>query len=111
MVPQPVAPGIRTRDGFKPDTKDVTYVSMQARYSDQRMAYLVLKSLEPSQIEWTKVDLADPTTWEGWQAELKEAGLSEVECNRIVICVMQANSLDEDKLKIAREVFLRGQAM
>jgi hypothetical protein len=111
MVPVPKAPGIRTKDGFKPDTKDVTYQAMQANYSDQRMAYIVIKSIELSEIEWSKVSLADPTTWLGWQTELKEAGLSEIECNRIVICVMQANSLDEDKLRSAREVFLRGQAM
>lgn len=111
MVPAPVAPGIRTKDGFKPDTKDASYQQAVAHYSEQRLAYMVLKSIEGSEIEWETVKIADPSTWINWSNELKAAGLSDVECNRIVLCVMQANSLDEDKLRTAREVFLRGQAM
>lgn len=111
LVPTPVAPGIRTKDGFKPDIKDVTYQQAVANHSELRLAYMVLKSIEGSEIEWDTVKMSDPTTWAGWQNELKAAGLSDVECNRIVLCVMQANSLDEDKLRSAREVFLRGQVM
>jgi len=78
------------------------------QHGELRFAYMVLKSLEPSDIEWEKVNAADPSTWLGWQDELKEAGISQTELNRIIVCVMQANALDEDKLKEAREVFLRG---
>lgn len=111
MCPAPVAPGIRTRDGFKPNLKDENYMQLQANYIAQKLAYICLKSLEPSEIEWTNVKLEDPSTWKDWQDELKAAGISEIECNRIVACVMQANALDEDKLKTARDVFLRGQVV
>ncbi len=109
LVPEPKAPGVRTRDGFKPDLKDTTYREKVERYNSQRLAYMILKSLEPSEIEWERVNLDDPSTWLNWDQELREAGLSEVEVNRIIMCVMQANALDEEKLKAAREVFLHGQ--
>ena len=70
---------------------------------------MVIKSLEPSGIEWVKTNVSDPSTYTEWSDELKMAGLSDVEVNRIIMCVMQANSLDEDKLKAAREVFLLGE--
>lgn len=109
LVPEPKAPGIRTKEGFRPNLKDENFVQMLERYAEQKLAFIVIKSLEPSEIEWEKVKLEDPGTWRGWMDELKAAGISDVECNRIVGCVMMANALDEAKLKSARENFLRGQ--
>lgn len=110
LVPEPKAPGIRTKEGFRPDTKDETYQQLVQLRGDQRFAYIVIKSLEPSNIEWDKVNIEDPGTWSSWRDELKAAGISDVEINRIIACVLQANALDEDKLKEAREVFLLGRA-
>jgi len=111
LCPAPVAPGIRTRDGFKPNLKDENYIALATHHAEQRLAFMVIKSIEPSQIEWETVKLEDPATWTNWSKELKAHGLSDVECNRVVMCVMQANALDEEKLRLAREVFLRGQGM
>jgi len=77
-------------------------------YGTKRFAFMAIKSLEPSDIHWETVDLHKPDTWSNWTEELKAAGLSEFEVNRIIICIMQANALDEGKLKEARETFLRG---
>jgi hypothetical protein len=109
MVPYPKAPGIRTKDGFKPDLKDPGFIELLERYNEQRISYLIIQSLVPSEIEWEKVNLNDPSTWSKWVEELQEAGLSEFETNRIVVAVMQANSLDEAKLDAARQAFLLGQ--
>ena len=108
LCPVPKPPGIRTKTGWTPNENDQTYKEQVAQHSEMRFAYMVLKSLEPSEIEWEKVDADISSTWLGWQDELKEAGISETEVNRIIVCVMQANALDEAKLKEAREVFLRG---
>jgi hypothetical protein len=35
--------------------------------------------------------------------------LTQVECNRVLALVLEANALDDAKLQRAREVFLRGQ--
>jgi len=110
FVPEPKPPTILTKDGAKANEKDVTYKQKMDTYSSQRFAYLVLKSLEPSQIGWSKVNMEIPDTWLLWDKELREAGLADIEINRIVMCVMQANSLDEAKLVEARKVFLLGKA-
>jgi hypothetical protein len=109
LVPEPKPPGIRTRDGWKPNANDESFKQRMTHYNEQRLAYMIIKSVEPSNIEWGKTDISDPSTYTQWTSELKEAGLSDVEVNRIVLCVMQANSLDEEKLKAAREVFLLGK--
>lgn len=109
LVPEPVAPGIRTRDGFKPDENDETYREALSRRSQQRFDYVILRSLEPSNIEWETVSIDDPTTWSKWSTEMQNAGMAEAETNRIIMCVLAANSLDDDKIKAARETFLLGQ--
>lgn len=108
LVPEPKAPGKLTKDGWIPQTDDETYQDRLTRYNEQRFAYMAIISLQPSKIEWETVDLDNPKTWIKWSDELSEAGLSTIEVNRIVVCIMQANSLDESKLKEARELFLRG---
>lgn len=108
LVPEPKAPGKLTKDGWIPLINDETYQDRLTRYNEQRFAYMAIISLQPSEIEWSGVVLDNPKTWVKWSDELAEAGLSTIEVNRIVVCIMQANSLDETKLKEARELFLRG---
>ncbi len=110
FVAEPKPPTVLTKDGAKPNEKDITYKQKMETYGNQRFAFLVLKSLEPSNIGWTKVNIEQPDTWLCWDEELREAGLADIEINRIIMCVMQANSLDEAKLVEARKVFLLGKA-
>jgi hypothetical protein len=110
LVPEPKAPGRLTKDGWVPQVDDKTYRQRLAEYNQQRFAFLVVNSLVPSQIEWSTVQLDNPQTWMNWRKELKDAGFADVEINRITLCVMQANALDENKLREARELFLRGMA-
>ena len=108
LCPAPKPPGKRTKDGWKPNPKDKTYLERIERQAEQKFAYTIVKSLEPSEIEWEKVKEDDPSTWLSWRDELADAGLSNTELNRIVVCVMQANALDENKLEEARANFLLG---
>lgn len=110
ICPEPEAPGIRTAEGFSRDEKDKGYRALMDERDSKRLAYLCIASLEPSEIEWNEVSLDKPGTWLNWSEELAAAGLSNVEINRIVNCVLSANSLDEDKIKEARDSFLLGQA-
>jgi len=110
LVPEPKAPGKLTKDGWVPLPGDETYKQRVTKFNEQRFAYMVLQSLIPSEIEWSQVQYDNPKTWMKWEDELRAAGLSDVEVNRVTICVMQANALDENKLKEAREVFLHGLA-
>ncbi len=109
LCPLPKPPGKITKDGWVPSLNDPTYQQMMADHADKRLGYMVVQSLAESDIEWDTVDIADPRTWTNWQDDLSAAGLSQVEINRVVAIVMEANCLDEAKLKKAREVFLLGQ--
>jgi hypothetical protein len=108
ICPEPKPPGRLTKDGFVPNKDDDNFKKMMEHHSEQRLAYMVIISLEPSEVEWAKVDIDNPKTWRHWQAELKEAGLTQIEVNRIIQTVMRANALDEDMLKEARATFVRG---
>lgn len=112
LCPEPKAPVRLVAGGAKePNLSDPGYKAQVIEHGVKKMAFLVLYSLIPSAIEWATVKLDDPATWLNYNRELKEAGFSSVEVNRIGQAVMQANALDEDKLESARQVFLRGQAV
>lgn len=110
LCPEPKAPGIRTKDGFRPDEKDTGYLTLMDNHAEMRLAFIVITSLEISDIEWNTVVKDDPGTWKSWRKDFEEAGLSAIEIGRVVTCVLRANSLDEEKLEAAREAFLLGRA-
>ncbi|MHC4301381.1 MAG: hypothetical protein ACYS7Y_29285 [Planctomycetota bacterium] len=107
--PSPVPPMIQKKGQNVPDVRDKDYLQAVTQRSAQKFALMAIRSIEESAIEWDEVDLEKPNTWLKWEDELKEAGLSDTEFNRVVGLVMAANSLDESKVEAAREAFLRGQ--
>lgn len=109
IYPKPSAPKRIVKGGVEDDVDNEAYIQECTKWGERRFAYLVISSLEPSEIEWETVDLEKPGTWTEWDKELVGAGFSNTECNRIIDCVMTANSLNEQKLSEARESFLRGQ--
>jgi len=109
LCPVPSAPTKLKPGGFTKDIENTGYIEQTKRHGDLRFAFICVTSLVPSEIEWEDVDLGVPDTWLKWDQELTKAGFSSVELNRVVMCIMQANSLDENKLKEARELFLHGQ--
>jgi hypothetical protein len=72
--------------------------------------YLVIKTLEPSQIDWDKINLHDPDTWKFLDDELRGV-LSYTEINALLALVDEANALDPEKLEANRESFLLQQAV
>lgn len=104
----PTAPQVIARGGRTENFNDPDYLRSVQTFSELRLSFLVLKSLEPSQIEWDTVKANEPKTWKNWETDLRKAGFSGVEVQRITTTVLAANSLDELKLKKAREDFLRG---
>lgn len=109
LCPKPTPPQKLVRGGFEADVEAPAYKQELEKWGAKRIDWMCLKSLEPSEIEWETVDMDKPGTWKNWKDELAGAGFSSTEVNRIVACVLQANSLDESKLTQARESFLRGQ--
>jgi len=109
LCPEPTPPTINMATGPQPDLKDAGYTSQVAEHTKRRWAYITVKSLEPSAIEWDTVVLDQPGTWVNWENDLKANGFTAVECNRVFGLILSANSLDERKIQKARELFLAGQ--
>ena len=110
LCPEPTAPRIhKPKEGWVDHVEEPGYKDMMKTYGRKRLAWLVITSLEPSDIEWEEVDADKPSTWLGWSEELIDAGFNQVEVNRIQNLVFQANCLDEEKLEQARDSFLLGQ--
>jgi len=108
--PQPKPPGKFTKDGWVPNDSDPTYRQVMDEYAKKRLGYIVIHSLALTEIEWDTVKLDDPRTWANWDKDLINGGLTQVEANRVLGLVLEANALDEAKLQKARELFLVGQA-
>jgi hypothetical protein len=108
LCPEPQPPVMLTKDGQKPDLVDKGYLAQEAEQRNRRWGYIVVKSLEPSEIEWDSVKLDNPASWPNWDADLKGAGFTTAERNRVFALCLEANSLDEKKIQRARELFLAG---
>jgi hypothetical protein len=109
LCPEPVPPVKVTKSGREPDLGNQGYVQQVAQHNKQRWGYIVVKSLEPSEIEWDSVKIDDPASWTNWDADLKSGGFTTTERNRVFALCLEANSLDERKIQQAREVFLAGR--
>ena len=109
MYPKPELPKRIVKGGVEDHPDSPAYISALAAWGERRFEYMVLKSLEPSEIEWDTVKIDQPKTWKNWTKELQSSGFASTECNRIINCVLVANSLNEAKLQAARDAFLLGQ--
>ncbi len=90
--PLPKPPGKLTKDGWVAEENDPTYQQVLTEWGKKRLGYIVTRSLEPSQIEWDTVKLDDPRTWANWEKDLIDGGLTQIEANRVLALVMEANA-------------------
>lgn len=108
QCPPPKAPGRLVAGGkWEANVDAPAYREQLEKHAELRMGYIVINSLQD--IEWDTVDIDQPSTWSNWMQDLKSAGFSDTEVNRVLVLCLQANCLDEAKLKEAREAFLLGQ--
>src|SRR5262245_10101682 len=112
-VPEPKPPIKIVRGGGKqPDFDNPMFLREMEDYGKRKMNWMILQSLKAWEgLEWETVDLADPNTWHLYEEELKDAGFSEIEKQRIVALVFDANCLNEKRLEEARERFLFAQTV
>lgn len=91
----------------KPIADDPGYKSQVKDYSDKRFDYMIITSLQATEgLEWSTVQYTNPDTWKNYETELKESGFTFQEIQLIVGGVLAANSLNEEKLKEAKDRFL-----
>lgn len=111
IFPRPEPPVKIMRGGAKqPDFEAKSFLQEMQDYGLKRTQYMIIKSLSATEgLKWERVKIEDPNTWHDWENELKEAHISDVERQRIMAAVMEANALNEAKLEEARERFLSGK--
>jgi hypothetical protein len=103
-------PGQRyTPHGVEEDRQAPAYLEAMTHYRAQRWGYILLKSLEPSNIEWEKVNPHDSITWPNVEKEIY-ATFGHYAGVRVIELVEQANCLDAAKLEEARKAFFQKQA-
>jgi len=110
VAEEPIPP-MRTKIGDDgpptPVLDDPDYVAASKKHEAQRMDFIVLKSLEPTEwLEWDKVKLDNPETFHLFREEMKEAGLSVGEVGRIIGECMRVNGLSSGAIEQAKIDFL-----
>jgi hypothetical protein len=95
-----------TSKGKVADNRHPEYIALLVEHGRQQWGYTILKSLEPSQIVFDGISLADPTTWGGVETALKEE-LGHYAFARVMRLVDEAQGIDEDKLEENRQTFFR----
>ncbi len=110
LCPVPKPPIQIHKGGVKiPDLQDATYVQQVSDRSDQRINYIVLKSLSYTEdLVWETVDLKDPRSWGNYEQELKDCYFTAIEVQRIQNACFEANSLSEARVEEARANFFAG---
>lgn len=110
LCPEPKnTQGYMTREGWQIDPEAPVYVDEMKRWRQQRWAYTIIKTLEPSNIEWEKVKIAAPKTWHHFKEELRLI-LSDNELGRLYGLIHEANVLNQEKLEENKQSFFQLQA-
>jgi len=113
LCPMPEAPTMMKRIDNKmqrvPNNNDPIYKAKLVDWATKRANWMVLKTLEPSNIEWDTVKMDQPDTWGNYINEL-EKNFADSEAIKIMELAQEVNGIDERKLKEARESFFLEQA-
>jgi hypothetical protein len=106
LLPQPKPPLImKPGQPSVPDNNDPRYLKKVDEWSNRRVAYMTLQSLNHTpDLEWETVVLTQPDTWNNYEKELK-SWLTEAEYNRLIMGVYEANSPSEKRRNEALENF------
>ena len=107
LVPEPVPPEVVRPGGVRSkNVDDPKYKAAVEEYGKKKTFYMILKSLESTEgLEWSKVKLADPSTWEHVEDELTQA-FTRYGATALVHGVLHANGLSQRVLDQARRSFL-----
>ena len=111
IYPKPLPPLIQRRGGqAMPDPNDKDYDVALTKWATAKFNWVTLKSLEATEgLVWDTVDMADPDTWDNFQDELRKAGFSIMEVQRIIGLTFDANGLNSQMIDEATDDFLAGR--
>lgn len=107
LCPMPLPPKI-LRKGDTVASDDFTskeFLDAMKKWYQLRGFFQYIYSLKDS-IEFEKVKLNDPSTWELLDDEFREVGITGLAYSRILTAVQEVNGLNPDLLDQAKERFL-----
>lgn len=112
LAPVPTPPKVVRPGGIESyDTEDKKYNESMDDWASLKFHWMILKSLQATEeLEWETVNMSDPSTWDKYESEMAEAGLSPAEIDRIKAAVIDACGLNQAKIDEATKRFLAGQA-
>lgn len=106
--PDPKQFGRLGPQGWEVDDDSPQYRDLMKQHGRQKWAYMFIKTLEPSNIEWETVNVNQPQTWKNFEKELRSV-LGHVEYGTLVNLVEEANMMGSDHIEVARKRFLLKQ--
>lgn len=105
LCPRPLAPLVTPREGTPyRDVTDGDYNKTLNDYANKKHAFMYVKSLEDSKIEWSKVKMGDSNTWELFEDELREV-ITPIELIKVIRMIQGVNGLDDKKIEEAKKRF------
>lgn len=107
--PQPPV-SIKVGVGRVENVEDKGYKAALERHGELRADWFFLQSIRPSEIEWDRVKMEDPSTWKYWRQEFRDAGFSVAETNKLWDAFLECNTVSEGMVQEARLRFLHGLA-
>lgn len=114
VCPRPIPPNKTIPGGPKgrivPNFDDPGYKEQFRAWVSGQYNWIYIQTLRETEgLVWEQVKLDDPATFDKWQDELIEFGLSSPEANILFDRIREVNGLSEAKLEQERERFLSEQ--
>lgn len=108
LCPEPKPqPGQRPGGEVFVNINDPKYKAKIMEWAGYKHSWVVIESLKATkELTWDTVDPNIPSTWKNYEQELRDAKFTSREMNEILKAVVQANALDDDRIKEARDRFL-----
>ena len=86
------------------------FEKLMTEWYTKRASWMFITSISATEgLEWDKVDIGKPETWNDYKVELSESGLTAGEIGALTDTVVKACGLDQTKIEEATESFLATQ--
>jgi hypothetical protein len=109
LCPEPEPPSILKpgESASTPDFENPDYKKRVGTWYQNRLNWMCLEAIASPDISWDTVVPEQPETWSNFRVELRQdAGLTPQQVQHLVNRIMLHNSVDEKKMKEARDRFL-----
>jgi hypothetical protein len=109
LAPEPQPPSIMYPGGkTDKDFNDKKYIEALETRDKQRITWMYLKALEPSDLEYEKVKIEDPDTYKHFEEEFDIAGIAPGYVRFIKEAIINLSGFNHEMVTEATQRFLAG---